>query len=68
MRIKRLSSWKKSFHLTSDKSVGSFDVLIRRPFLSLMFFRARLTDKVFNVLENNNILATKVPLNMTHLF
>ena len=68
MRIKRLSSWKKSFHLTSDKSVGSLDVQIRRHFLSLMFFRAKLTDKVLNVLEDNNILATKVPLNITHLF
>ena len=31
-------------------------------------FRAQTTDKVLKVLENNNILATKIPPNMTHLF
>ena len=31
-------------------------------------FRGRTTDKVLNALEDNDILATKVPPNMTHLF
>ena len=31
-------------------------------------FRGQTTDKVLKVLEDNDILATKVPPNMTHLF
>ena len=31
-------------------------------------FQGQTTDKVLKVLEGNNILATKVPPNMTHLF
>ena len=33
-----------------------------------MFFRGQTTDKVLKVLEDNNILATKIPPNMTHSF
>ena len=31
-------------------------------------FRGQTTDKVLKVLEDNDILVTKVPANMTHLF
>ena len=31
-------------------------------------FRGQTTDKVFKVLEDNHILVTKIPANMTHLF
>ena len=31
-------------------------------------FRGQTTDKVLNLLKDNNILVTKVPANMTHIF
>ena len=40
----------------------------QKPLLIFDFFRGQTTDKVLKALENNNMLPTKVPLNMTHLF
>ena len=31
-------------------------------------FRGQTTDKFLNVLKDNNILSTKIPPNMTHVF
>ena len=42
--------------------------LNRKAILIFNVFRDQTTDKVPNVLEENNILATKIPRNMTHSF
>ena len=31
-------------------------------------FRGQITDKFLDVLKDNNILSTKIPPNMTHMF
>ena len=48
---------RKKLGCPNQKALLIFDV-----------FGGQTTDKVLKVLEDNNILATKVPPNMTHLF
>ena len=47
------------------EKLGSVD---QKALLIFDVFLGQTTDKVLKVLEDNNILATKIPPNMTHLF
>ena len=47
------------------EKLGSVD---QKALLIFDVFRGQTTDKVLKVLEDNNILATKIPPKMTHLF
>ena len=53
-------------HLQKERTkIGRED---QKALLIFDVFRGQTTDKVLNLLKDNNILVTKVPANMTHIF